>query len=136
MSDALNPVSFWRSVPPITLGVVGGVFLLIALRVEYYSAMGLQPNMAPQIAYYLSPIILALVLVVALPLEAVLRRVSYKPRTFLQRLAVGVVHATSITWWAFPAHWPVALIANPIVMRWALGLTFRSRADRPRAAGR
>ena len=135
MSDAQPRIGFWRTVPAIAIGAIGGVFVLIALRVEYYELMGLQPNMAPQMAYYFSPFILVIVLVVALPLEAVLRRFSYKPRTFLQQVAVGGVHATSLTWWAFPAHWPVALIANPVLLRWALGLTFRSRADRPQAAG-
>jgi hypothetical protein len=103
------------------------------LRVEYYSLMGLQPNMAPQIAYYFSPLILAIVLVVALPLEAVLRRYSYKPRTFLQAFAVGATHATSISWWTFPVHWPVVIVLNPVVLRWALGLTFRSRGSRSAA---
>ena len=135
MNNPASAPSFWRTVPALVLGTVGGVFLLITLRVQYYDVMGWQPNMAPQIAYFFSPIILAIVLVVALPLEAVLRRLSYKPRTFLQQLAVGIVHATSITWWAFPAHWFIILVANPIVLRWTLGLTFRSRADRPQAAG-
>ena len=130
MSDGQSPNSFWRSVPALTLGAVGGVLFLIALRVEYYEVMGLQPNMAPQIAYFFSPIILAAVLVVALPLEAALRRLSFEPRTFLQRLAVGGVHATSLTWWVFPIHWPVIFVANPIVLRWALGLIFRSSPDR------
>src|SRR5882672_8007470 len=128
-----KPPSFWRSVPAIVLGIVGGVFLLIALRVEYYDVMNFQPNMAPQIAYVFSPIILAVALVVALPLEAVLRRLGFKPQTFLQQLAVGAAHATSISWWAFPAHWLIVFIANPIVLRWVLGLIFRSRATR--AAG-
>ena len=135
MNNVQSRVKYWRSVPAISLGAIAGVFLLIALRVEYYSLMEWRPGMAPQIAYFFSPIICGAVLVVALPLEAVLRRFSYAPQTFLQQLAVGAVHATSISWWAFPSHWQVAIIANPLVLRWAIGLTFRSRADRPEAAG-
>lgn len=130
MSDSSTRVNFWRSVPVFTLGVVVGVFLLIALRVEYYRILGLQPGMAPQIAYLFSPIILGAVLFVAIPLEAVLRRISFTPQTSLQRFAVGIAHATSLAWWAFPEHWLVAVIVNQLVMRWLLGLTFGSRTDR------
>ncbi len=98
MSDAQPGLGFWRTVPAIAIGVMGGVFVLIALRVQYYELMGLQPNMAPQMACYFSPLILAIVLAVALPLGA------------------------------FPVHWPIVLVANPVLLRWALGLTFRSGA--------
>ena len=48
MSDAQPSIGFWKTVPALAIGVIGGVFVLIALRVEYYELMGLQPNMAPQ----------------------------------------------------------------------------------------
>ena len=135
MSTEKQKRGFWKSVPAIVAGATSGIVFLIALRVVYYEMMELQPNMAPQIAYYFSPIILFVVLTVALPLEAILRHFTYTPQNSWQGFGVGAAYATLITWWAFPLHWPIFLVVNPIVLRWALGLTLRSKADRPQAAG-
>ncbi len=131
MNRASSHLKFWASVPALSIGAVGGVLLLITLRGDYLNGIGAQPQVTPQIAYLFSPIICAAVLLVAIPLEAALRRFSCAPETLLQQIAVGAVHATSISWWAFPLHWYLVFVANPIVLRWTLGIIFRSKGDQP-----
>ena len=50
MKRSLQIVVAILSLLPFTFGTIGGIFVLIALRVEYYELMGLKPNMAPQMA--------------------------------------------------------------------------------------
>lgn len=124
------PLKFWKAVPALTGGAFVGLFTLIALRVEYYAFMQYQPNMAPQIAYYFSPVLLAEIMVVALPIEALFRRFLCAPYSQMQAFLAGAAYSSLLVYWTFPRHWFIFLAVNPIVLRWLLGLTFCSSRTR------
>ena len=113
---------FWRSVPPFAAGVPVGLLVLMTLRVGYYDLMQLRPNMGPQIAFLFFPVLLVPLLIVALPLEALLRHIFPKPSSRGQLFLIGSSHALLLSWWAFPSHWWLVGILNPLVVRWLLEL--------------
>jgi len=117
-----KPPSFWAAYPAFVLGVFVGMITLVALRVEYYKIMDYKPEMMPQIAYYLIPILVLIVLVIASPSEALLRRYWYAPRSRLQAVLIGIGYATLLVWWAFPDHWAVILVVNPFTIRWLVSM--------------
>jgi hypothetical protein len=120
-TTATNQQSFWRSVPLLSLGVLIGLLALIAMRMAYYEFIEFQPEMAPGIAIFFMPILLAPLLVVALPLEALLRRLTFKPSSRIQLILVGSTYAFMLSWWAFPDHWWVVSVLNPFFLRWLIG---------------
>jgi len=61
--------------------------------------------MAPHITYFFLPILFVIVLVIATPSEALLRRYWYVLNSRLQVLLIGTGYATLLSWWAFPDHW-------------------------------
>ena len=123
-------LKYWSAFPAVVGGSALGVLLLIALRVEYYRAMEYQPNIAPQIAYYFLPVLLAAVLLVASPIEFTLRRLWYAPQSQVHAMLIGVGYSTLLLWWVFPGHWAIMLLVNPFSVRWAIGLNSRSRPTR------
>lgn len=64
------------------------------------------------------PVLLLFVLAIALPIEAVLQRLASKPRNRIQAAVVGAASASLLNWWAFPPHWYVVVLVNPIMLRW------------------
>jgi len=120
---------YWKAFTFIAAGAFLGLLVLLALRVEYYEAMSYNPNMAPQIAYYFSPFILIIVLIFALPVEAVYRKILYSPQNKKEAFIFGVGYSTLLTWWAFPDHVVISIILNPLVIRFLLGITRRLSKD-------
>jgi hypothetical protein len=103
-------------------GAFTGLLILLSLRLEYYEMMGYMPNMAPQIAFFFSPLLLAILLVAVWPLELLLKRYWLRPQTKMQSFCIGAGHATLLIWWAFPDHWCLMIALNPITMRLLLQL--------------
>jgi hypothetical protein len=122
-----EPLSFKNSLVPLIAGAAVGLFVLLFLRVAYYALMGIQSNMHPGIAFYFSPIIFAVLLIVALPLEALLRQFFFVPTSRTQAFVIGSTHASVLSVWAFPPYWTVVILLNPILLRWVVAITYRSR---------
>lgn len=118
-------LKFWKAVPGLAVGAFVGLLVLITLHVGYYGLMEYRPNMGPQVAYFFSPILLAVVLLLALPLEAFFC-LWHTPSTYLQAGFVGAAYSTLFTWWAFPDHGQIFIGVNPLTLRTLLCLTFRS----------
>jgi len=118
-----NELNYWKAIPLISGGAFIGIVLLVALRVEYYRIMQYQPHMAPDIAYFFTPEWLIFVLLVGLPLELIFRKYQNAPVTKTQAFLLGTGYSTILTWWAFPDHWYVFLVVNPIIFRWLIGIT-------------
>jgi hypothetical protein len=116
MQNSSPALSYRSSAPLVILGATAGLIALLAMRVAYYDALGLESHIHAAVAYYFLPILLAALLVIALPLEWLLR-IVIKPCTSIQAVAFGVIHATLFTWWAFPNHWYVVALANPLIFR-------------------
>ncbi|HRX99142.1 MAG: hypothetical protein R3F12_02550 [Lysobacteraceae bacterium] len=111
-------ITFWSAVPPISLGLFCGLVVLLALRVMYYEAMGFQPNMAPAMAFFFLPVVFVMLFVVVLPLEAAMRALFATPTKSKQAFFIGTSYALLLVWWAFPNHWWLMIICNPVVCRW------------------
>lgn len=120
-------LSFKRSVLPLVAGAAVGLLVLLFLRVAYYALMGFEPSMHPGIAFLFSPILFAVLLVVALPLEALLRRLSFVPTSKAEAFVIGGTHASVLSVLAFPPYWAVVILLNPILLRWVVGITRRPR---------
>lgn len=88
---------YFNATPALALGAFFGVLLIVALRVQYFSAMAYIPNMDPRIAYYFSPFLLLVVLGIGLPLELIFR-MWHTPSTLLQAGLVGFSYASVLTW--------------------------------------
>ena len=117
---------YWSSMPLIVIGALIGLFIFLFLRVEYYKYMNYHPNMGPQIAYYFFPFPLLFIILIAIPVEAICRRYWYIPDTKKKIFFLGAGYSTVLTWWAFPGHWYLIFIVNPLTIRWILGLTILS----------
>ena len=118
--NAKQTLRFWSCVPAIVLGAVTGLIALLSLRVLYYGWMGYQPNMHPGIAFFGLPVLLSILLAVALPIEAILRWFISSPTSRFQAFLLGVISASLLSWWAFPAHWYLVAVLNPFVLRFAV----------------
>lgn len=125
-----DDLSFKQSLLPLVAGTTVGLFVLLVLRVAYYALMGFEPNMHPGIAFLFSPIILVVLLVVVFPLEALLRRLFFAPTTKTEAFVIGGTHASLLSIWAFPPYWVVVVLLNPIMLRWAVGITRHWRRTR------
>jgi len=117
---ATSTFRFWSSAPRFAVGCLAGLLLLLSLRVLYYDWMGFQPNMHPGIAFVSLPVLFPIVLAMALAIEAILHRFVSTPASGLQALCLGVIGASVVSWWAFPSHWYVAALLNPLLLRWAI----------------
>jgi hypothetical protein len=111
---------FWSAVPLFALGCTIGLVALLSMRVVYYDWMGYESSMHPGVAFMALPLLLLFVLAFALPIEAVLQRLVSKPCSKVQAAAVGATSASLLSWWAFPPHWYVIVLVNPLVLRWIL----------------
>jgi len=65
-------------------------------------------------------------ILIAMPVEAICRRYWYIPDTKKKIFFLGAGYSTVLTWWAFPGHWYLIFIVNPLTIRWILGLTILS----------
>ena len=110
-------------IPSFSAGVAVGLLAIIALRSWYYRVTGIEAQMSPDMAFYFAPVIAAVLLVISIPVELGMRRWVSSPTSATATFAVGAVYATALSWWAFPDHWPVVILLNPLVLRWVLGLT-------------
>ena len=104
----------------LSAGVGVGALFMVGARTVYYDAAKLQHAMAPQIAFYFLPLLVFTVLIVALPLEVLLRRIFFAPQNRVQAFVVGTLHATLLSVWAFPPYWYMVIIFNPLLLRWLL----------------
>lgn len=119
-----------RTAPWIAVGSFVGLLVIITARIEYYKVMGYHPNMGPQVAYVYSPVLLLFVLAVAAPVEWLFRYFQPCPGTIKDSILLGLGYSTILLWWAFPDHWQVFLLFNPILLRWLIGLTIQPRPTR------
>ena len=114
------PQGFWGRMLWVALGAAVGVVCVLIIRVQVYEAAGLRPNMAPQIAYLLSPILIGAVLSVAAFLEAGLTKWWFPLRRRLDNMAIGLSYATFLLpLISHGAAW-LFIATNPIVVRWIL----------------
>jgi hypothetical protein len=120
MIQVKTELTFWQALPRLTAGVVVGALFMVGGRTLYYDAAKLQPATAPQIAFYFFPLLVFVVLIVALPLEVLLRRIFFAPQSRVQAFFVGMLHATLLSVWAFPPYWYMVIIFNPLLLRWLL----------------
>ena len=121
---------FKSSLFPLVAGAAVGLVFLLVLRTAYYALMGLESNMHPGIAFFLLPVLLVVLFIVALPLELLLRQFSVIPVSRMEAFIVGGTHASALSVLAFPPYWGVAILLNPVVLRWIVGITRRSRRTR------
>lgn len=121
---------FKRSLVPLAAGAAVGLLFLLVLRTAYYALMGFEPNMHPGIAFFFVPVVLVALLLVAIPLELLLRQFSVVPTSRTQAFVVGGTHASVLSVVAFPSYWGVVIVLNPIVLRWVIGITRRARRTR------
>jgi hypothetical protein len=105
-----------------TMGLVVGLLVLMTLRLEYYDAMGHEPEMHPGIAFLFFPIVFVPLCVVAFTTEVLLRRYWYRPGYWGGSALIGAGYATLYVWWAFPDHWYLIVLINPIFLRLIVGL--------------
>jgi hypothetical protein len=119
-------IKYWSAMPFIVIGALVGLFILLYLRVEYYKYMDYQPNMGPQIAFFFFPFPLLFIILIAMPSETICRRFWYTAETRTHNVLIGMGYSTALTWWAFPGHWYLISVLNPITIRWMLGLARRS----------
>ena len=113
-------LKLWSCVPAILLGALTGLIVLLSMRVLYYDWMGYEPSMHPGIAFVFLPVLLFILLAVALPVEAILRWLISQPANRFQAFLLGVISASLLSWWAFPAHWYLVTVLNPLVLRLAV----------------
>lgn len=119
-TNARQSLKLSSSVPAIVIGATAGLIALLSLRVLYYGWMGYQPNMHPGIAFFFLPVLLLILLAVALPIEAVLRWFISQPANKFQAFLLGVISVSLLSWWAFPGHWHLMAVLNPLVLRFAV----------------
>ena len=88
----------------LTIGSYVPTAMHIASREVYYATTGTVPNMAPQIAFYFSFILGALVFIVVCFFELV-RTYAYegKALTFFEALILGLL-SSSVVWLLFVGH--------------------------------
>lgn len=118
-------LTYWGAFLPMSGGAFIGLLVLLTLRVIYYNVMNYSANMAPQMAYFFSPILLLVIIVVSLPIEF-LFRYWHAPTNRFQAMFIGMGYSTLLTWWAFPGHWQIFVLLNPIFVRWLIGLRDRT----------
>jgi len=128
--NAKQALKLWSCVPAIVLGAIAGLIVLLSMRVLYYGWMRYEPNIHPGIAFFFLPILLFILLAVALPIEAVLRWSISQPTNRFQAFLLGVISASLLTWWAFPAHWYLVTVLNPFVLRFAVRGMVPARPDK------
>lgn len=124
MADKI--VNHW----PRIIGALTGVLLLIFLRVEYYEALELKPNMGPQIAYFFSPFLLLFVLGIGFLVEKVFNFFDRPLVSRIEECLGGACHSSVLSIWAFPKHQYIFLVFNPIVLRFAMGMVSGLTKDR------
>ena len=103
-----------------TLGIVIGFAGLLSARVWFYNSTGRATEMAPQIAYIFSPIIFALVLIIAFICEILVQRFVSRPHSRAEAFLVGASYVTLLVWWAFPGYAWLMVVFNPIVFRYLI----------------
>ena len=114
-------LKYWSAFPALLGGACIGLLILLTLRSFYYGAMNYSSHMAPQIVYFFSPVLLIFIMALSLPIEF-LFRYWHIPTSRYQAILIGVGYSTILTWWAFPGHWQIFIVLNPIFIRWIIGL--------------
>jgi len=104
----------------LALGVTLGVIASLVLRVWYYEAAGLQPNIAPQMAYYFAPLFVAVLVLTAAVVEAVLSKLWFVVNGRTKNIALGLSYASCVIALIGPAAALVFVLTNPLVVRAAM----------------
>lgn len=110
----------------VSVGLALGLVVLLPARVAFYEQSGLTPHMAPQIAYFFSPVIFVVLLVLAFVAELPLQRWLYRPQSRTEAFIVGITHVTFLLFWAFPGYGWVMVVVNPLSLRWLIAKAFHA----------
>jgi len=113
----------------LALGVSVAVIASLAIRVLYYEAAGLQPNVAPQMAYYFAPLFIVLLVAVAAGVEAVLSRFWFVVRGRVNNVVVGLSYGSCVVALIGPATALTFLVTNPVVVRAVIRRVHRHEAS-------
>ena len=103
--------------PYFCIGLLFGVLTMTVARAGYYWWLDLRSNMSPLIAIFFFPFIWLILFLVSSPIEALMRRIGSAARSAGGSVAIGAAYASLLIPWAFPGHWFVLLVINPIVCR-------------------
>ncbi len=105
-----------------SLGVFIGLLVICILRIWYYEMMEYRPNMHPGIALFFTPILWLFVMFLSCPVEYLINRFLFTYSSKLSGFVFGLIYSTAVIWWAFPGHWKIFFVVNPIVLRTGIGL--------------
>jgi hypothetical protein len=105
------------------------VIASLLIRVGYYEAAGLQPNVAPQMAYYFAPLFIVLLVAVSAAAEAVLSRFWFVVSGRVNNVVVGLSYGSCVVALIGPAAALTFLITNPVVVRAVMRRLHRHEAS-------
>ncbi len=117
--------SFLRRLGWLALGVLLGVIGSLILRAWHYEAAGLQPNIAPQMAYYFAPLFIAVLVIVAALVEVVLSKLWFVVGGRAKNIVLGLSYGSCVIALIGPAAALVFLLTNPVVVRVAMRVLSR-----------
>ena len=125
--DNLEPSkqSFLRRLGWLALGISLSVIGSLMLRVWYYEAAGLQPNMAPQLAYYFAPLFIVVLAMVAAVVEAVLSKFWFVVSGRARNIVLGLSYGSCVIALLGASAALVFLVTNPVVVRFAMRRLYR-----------
>jgi hypothetical protein len=114
------PEAFWSRIGWVILGVTIGVFLILWLRVLYYEWAQLRPNMAPQIAYFLAPGLIVVLVMITGFFEAGFSKYWFVVPGRMNNVLLGVSYASIVVALVAPLAALIFIITNPLVVRWII----------------
>ncbi len=123
----MEPITqnFVRRLAWLALGISLSVIGSLVLRVWYFQAAGLQPNMAPQVAYYFAPLFIVILVVVAAVVEAVLSKFWFVVSGRAKNIVLGLSYGSCVIALLGASAALVFLLTNPVVVRAAMRRLYR-----------
>jgi len=109
----------------LALGVSLAVIGSLILRAWYYETAGLQPNIAPQMAYYFAPLFIGVLVIVAALVEAVLSKLWFVVGGWAKNIVLGLSYGSCVIALIEPAAALVLLLTNPVAVRVAMRVLSR-----------